>query len=472
MTKPPSTRLLGRGSWPEAQRIATVLRRETVGGALLLVAALIALIWANSPWAEAYESLRDTRVGPAALNLDLTLGTWAADGLLAIFFFVAGLELKREFVAGDLRDPRRAALPISAAVGGMAVPALFFVLINLGGPDGALRGWAIPSATDIAFALAVLAVISTHLPTALRTFLLTLAVVDDLLAIAVIAVFYTAAVNVPALLLSLLPLALFGFLVQRRIRSWWLLLPLAALTWALMHESGVHATVAGVLLAFTVPVVRSEAAGGPDAGPGLAEHFEHRLRPLSAGFAVPVFAFFSAGVAIGGLSGLGESLGDSIAIGIIVGLVAGKAIGITGATWLVSRFTRAELDEDLGWPDVVGLALLGGMGFTVSLLITELAYGAESESYDHAKVGILAGTLLAAAIAAVILRLRNRRYRAIAAEELVDVDADGIPDVYELPEDIGPPPANWPTVDDEAEHDPDWRGAPPPGRPTRPFADG
>ena len=446
-----SPRLLGRGSWPEAQRIASVLRRETVGGALLLVGAAIALVWANSPWAESYESLRDTRVGPSALHLDLTLGTWAADGLLAIFFFVAGLELKREFVAGDLREPRRAALPIAAAVGGMAVPALIFVLFNLGGADGALRGWAIPSATDIAFALAVLAVISTHLPTALRTFLLTLAVVDDLLAIVVIAIFYTAALDVPALLLSLLPLAVFGFLVQKRIRSWWLLLPLAALTWVLMHESGVHATVAGVLLAFTVPVARSAAAGGPDAGPGLAEHFEHRLRPLSAGFAVPVFAFFSAGVAFGGVTGLGESLGDSIAIGIMVGLVAGKAIGITGATWLVSRFTRAQLDENLSWTDVVGLALLGGMGFTVSLLITELAYVDDPESFDDAKVGILLGTVLAAVLASIVLRIRNRRYREIAAQERVDVDGDGIPDVYEAPEDIGPPP--------------------PPARPLPPFAD-
>ncbi|RBY93017.1 Na+/H+ antiporter NhaA [Blastococcus sp. TF02A-30] len=454
-----SPRLLGRGSWTEASRIASVLRRETVGGALLLVAALVALVWANSPWGEAYETLRDTRVGPASLHLDLTLGTWAADGLLAIFFFVAGLELKREFVAGDLRDPRRAALPVAAAIGGMAVPALLFVLFNLGGADGALRGWAIPSATDIAFALAVLAVISTHLPSALRTFLLTLAVVDDLLAIVVIAIFYTSDLSPVHLLLSLVPLAVFGFLVQKRVRSWWLLLPLAAVTWVLMHESGVHATVAGVLLAFTVPVARSEAAGGPDAGPGLAEHFEHRLRPLSAGVAVPVFAFFSAGVAVGGLSGLGASLGDSIAIGIIVGLVAGKAIGITAATYLVSRFTRAELDENLGWADVVGLALLGGIGFTVSLLITELAYGAESESYEHAKVGILAGTLLAAALATVVLRLRNRVYRQMALEETSDVDRDGIPDA-------------WDTVDDRAAHDPDWRGAPPPGRTVGPSADG
>jgi Na+:H+ antiporter, NhaA family len=417
-----SSRLLSRGSYPEAQRIASVLRKETVGGALLLAGAAIALVWANSPWGAAYETLRDTRVGPASLHLDLTLGTWAADGLLAIFFFVAGLELKREFVAGDLREPRRAALPIAAAVGGMAAPALLFVLFNLGGEDGALRGWAIPSATDIAFALAVLAVISTHLPSALRTFLLTLAVVDDLLAIIVIAIFYTEELSLGFLGLSLATIAVFGLLVQRGIRAPWLLVPLAVVAWILMHSSGIHATVAGVLLAFTVPVTS-----------GSAERFEHRMRPLSAGVAVPVFAFFSAGVAIGGLNGLGESLGDSIAIGIMVGLVAGKAIGITGATWLVSRFTRAQLDEDLGWLDVLGLSLLGGIGFTVSLLITELAYGAESESYDHAKVGILAGTVAAALLATVVLRLRNRRYRRIADEEALDADRDGVPDVYQRP---------------------------------------
>jgi NhaA family Na+:H+ antiporter len=451
----PSTRapLLGRGSWAETRRIADILRKETVGGALLLAAAAIALVWANSPWGAAYETLRDTRVGPASLHLDLSLGTWAADGLLAVFFFVAGLELKREFVAGDLREPRRAALPIAAAVGGMAVPALIFVLFNLGRDDDALRGWAIPSATDIAFALAVLAVISTHLPAALRTFLLTLAVVDDLLAIVVIAVFYTSDLAVVPLLLALVPLVLFGLLVQKRIRSWWLLLPLALATWVLVHESGVHATVAGVLLAFTVPVVRSEAAGGPDAGPGLAEHFEHRFRPISAGVAVPVFAFFSAGVAVGGLSGLTASVTDTVAVGITLGLVLGKLIGITGATWLVSRFTRAELDEALGWPDVVGLSLLGGIGFTVSLLITELAFGLGTATYDHAKVGILTGTLLAALLATVVLRLRNRRYKRIYEDERADSDRDGVPDVYQRE-----------TVDDRAEHRPDRDGASPPGR--------
>ena len=425
-----SPRLFGRGSWPEASRVADILRKETVGGVLLLAGTVVALGWANSPWSAAYDELRDTVAGPGALHLDLSLGAWSADGLLAVFFFVAGLELKREFVAGDLRDLRRAALPVAAAVGGMAAPALIYVLVNAG---GALRGWAIPTATDIAFALAVLAVLSTHLPSGLRTFLLTLAVVDDLMAITIIALFYTSNLSLPPLLLALLPLAGFGVAVQRRIRSWWLLLPLALLTWGLVHASGVHATVAGVLLAFTVPVVRSERAGGPDAGPGLAEHFEHRLRPLSAGVAVPVFAFFAAGVTVGGLSGLGDALTDPVALGVAAGLVVGKAVGISGATWLVARFTRARLDEELGWPDVVGLALLGGIGFTVSLLIGELAFGTGSLRDQHAKVGVLVGTVTAALLAAVVLRLRNRRYRRICAEESADANDDGIPDAFEPP---------------------------------------
>src|SRR5215213_6557306 len=206
-------RLFDRGTWPEVSRIGDILRAETVGGVLLVAAAILALVWANSPWSDAYSALSDLRVGPAAWHLDLTLAQWAADGLLAIFFFVAGLELKREFVAGDLRDPRRAALPVAAAVGGMAVPALVYVAVNAG--SGGLAGWAVPTATDIAFALAVLALISTHLPAALRTFLLTLAVVDDLLAITIIAVFYTADLHLLPLALALVPLGVFTVLVQR-----------------------------------------------------------------------------------------------------------------------------------------------------------------------------------------------------------------------------------------------------------------
>ncbi len=428
---PTTGSLFGRGSWLEASRLADILRRETVGGALLLAATVAALVWANSAWASSYERTRDTVVGPEFLHLNLSLGTWAADGLLAIFFFVAGLEVKREFVAGDLRDPRRAALPVAAAVGGMIVPAVLYILINLNTGGDALRGWAVPIATDIAFALAVLAVISSHLPPALRTFLLTLAVVDDLLAITIIALFFTANLQLVPLLLALIPLAAFTVLVQRRVRAWWLLLPLAAATWTLVHASGVHATVAGVLLGFAVPVLRSERAGGPDAGPGLAEHFEHRFRPLSSAVAVPIFALLSAGVTVGGLSGLGRSLTDPVAVGVVVGLVVGKTLGVLGAAWLVARLTRAALDEDLAWVDVLGVALLSGIGFTVSLLIGELAFGMGTERDDHVKVAVLTGSLLAAALAAVVLRIRDGVHRRICEAEARDSDHDGTPDVYE-----------------------------------------
>lgn len=425
MTHNPSNKksgLLSRGSWPEASRIADILRKETIGGVLLIIAAIAALIAANV--GDGYAELRDTVVGPSALHLDLSLGAWAADGLLAIFFFVAGVELKREFVAGDLRDPRRAAIPIAAAVGGMAVPAVVFALVNWG---GSLEGWAIPTATDIAFALAVLAVISTHLPTALRTFLLTLAIVDDLLAIIIIAVFYTSDLKIMWLLAALVPLAIFTFLVQRRIRSWYLLLPLAVTVWAMVHASGIHATVAGVLMGFAIPVMRSD---GED-GPGLAEHFEHVFRPISAGIAVPVFAFFSAGVAISGFSGLRTALTDPITLGIIAGLVVGKTIGVFGTTWLTARFTRASLDDDLAWIDVLGLSMLAGIGFTVSLLVGELAYGPGSAADEHVKVGVLVGSLTAAIAASILLRSRNRHYARIHAAESRDDDGDGVPDVYQ-----------------------------------------
>jgi Na+:H+ antiporter, NhaA family len=412
-----SNRLLARGSFNEASRVAEILRKETVGGALLLLGTLVALVWINSPANRSYVALRDHTVGPAALHLDLSLGAWAADGLLAIFFFVVGLELKREFVAGDLRDPRRAALPILAALGGVAAPAVIYVLINLKAGDGELRGWAIPAATDIAFALAVLAIISTHLPAALRTFLLTLAVVDDLVAVTIIAVFYTADLQLLALAGALVPLTLFCWAVQRRIRSWWLLVPLAAVTWGLVHESGVHATIAGVLLGFTVPVIRSQAAGGPEAGPGLAEHFEHRIRPISAGFAVPVFAFFAAGVEIGGLDGLTASLADPVALGVIAGLVLGKPIGIFGTAWLTAKFTHARLDDDLQWLDLLGLSFLAGIGFTVSLLIGGIAFGSGSSIDAHVKVAILVASLTASLVAAVLIKTRDGVYEQMLATE-------------------------------------------------------
>jgi len=412
MTEKSKRSIFGRSSPFESKRIAEILRKETVGGVLLLVATAIALVWANSPWSDFYDRLRDFTFGFESIHLRLSLGQWAADGLLAIFFFVAGLELKREFVAGDLRDPRRAAIPVVAAMSGVAVPALLFTLFNLG-DSLKLHGWAIPTATDIAFAVAVLAVIGSHLPSGLRTFLLTLAVVDDLLAITIIALFYTNSLSLVPLLLALIPLTLFAILVQRRVRSWYLLLPLAAATWALVHASGIHATVAGVLLAFTVPVLRSESAGGPDAGPGLAEHFEHLLRPLSSGFAVPVFAFFSAGVTVGSLSTLGASLADQVTIGIVVALVVGKTIGIFFSTLVVSKFTKAQLDDEVALIDVLGISMLAGVGFTVSLLIGELAFGSGNPLDNHAKIGVLVGSVLAALLASVLLIARNRTYRKI-----------------------------------------------------------
>jgi NhaA family Na+:H+ antiporter len=426
---PTPLRLLTRGSWSETQRFSEVLRKETVGGILLLVAAGAALVWANSPWAHAYRAMSEFAIGPESLHLRLSASAWAADGLLAIFFFVVGLELKREFVAGDLRDPRRAALPIAAAVGGMVAPAAIFIAINLaaGRPEN-LDGWAVPIATDIAFALAVLAVLSTHLPTALRTFLLTLAVVDDLLAITVIAIFFTDHLSLGPLALAVIPIGLFGLAVQRGIRHWWVLVPLAALAWALVHASGVHATVAGVVLGFTVPVLGRH-------GHPTAELVEHKLRPLSAGFAVPVFAFFAAGVTVGGWSGLGDSLLHPIADGVIAGLVIGKPLGVFVTAFLLAKFTHASLDDDLAWWDVLGVSLLAGIGFTVSLLIGELAFGYGTSAGDDVKIGVLIGSVVAGILASSVLLSRNAAYRRIHLFETADADHDGVPDVYESRQD-------------------------------------
>jgi NhaA family Na+:H+ antiporter len=417
----------------EARRLADALRGEAVGGMLLLAAAVVALAWANSPWSGGYAALRDTTIGPAVAHLDLSLGGWAADGLLAVFFFVAGLEVKREFLAGDLRDPRRAALPVMAAVGGVVTPLAVYLLVNA--MDGGERsGWAVPIATDIAFALAVLAVTGSRLPTALRTFLLTLAVVDDLIAITIIAVFFTADLHLIPLTVAVIPLVLFGFLARRAgAGGWpwagWLLLPLAAATWGLVHASGVHATVAGVLLAFTVPVaygVIPDPSGLPPSGEGptrvllpgegvvgesVADRLEHRVRPWSAAVAVPVFAFFAAGVSIGGATGIRSAAGDPVVLGVIAGLLVGKPVGVWGTAWLTARLSHAELDEDLGWFDVAGLALLSGIGFTVSLLMGELAFGPDTLRDDHVKIAVLTGSMLAAAAATVVLRLRNRVHR-------------------------------------------------------------
>ncbi|MHA7224041.1 Na+/H+ antiporter NhaA [Arthrobacter sp. RHLT1-20] len=433
----PEKGVLGRGTYSESLRVGEILRKESVGGFLLVITAAAAIIWANSPASDSYFALRDFTFGYEPWHLELSLGAWAADGLLAVFFLI-GLELKREFVAGDLRSPAKAIVPVAAAVGGVVVPALVYVGINIFSPN-TLRGWAIPTATDIAFAVAVLAIVGSHLPSALRIFLLTLAVVDDLLAISIIAIFYSDNIQVTPLLLDLIPLVLYTVLAQKYRRffhlkpaaAWLILLPIGFVVWALVHAGGIHATVAGVVLGFAVPVLHRKANAGPEAGPGLAEFFEHRFRPLSAGFAVPVFAFFSAGVTVGGWNGFVSAVTDPVALGIILGLVAGKPIGIVGTTWLLTKLTKVKLDPALPWVDLVGVALLAGIGFTVCLLIADLSFTPDGSTNDHAKVGILMASVLAALIASVILRVRNKHYRMIEAEESVDADGDGIPDVYQ-----------------------------------------
>jgi len=438
---------LGRGPYLEALWIERILRRETVGGLIIVAAAVLAIIMANSPLADTYFGLRDTYItlGVADFVLKISVGHFTADGMLAIFFFLVGLELKREFVSGELRDPRKALVPVVAALGGVIVPAVVYLYITQSaGITAAARGWAIPIATDIAFALAVLALVGTSLPIALRTFLLTLAVVDDLIGITIIAVFYTENVVIVNLVASLLVIALYGFLAQRyrtffRIRlgaAWVILLPVGIVAWFFMYGSGIHATIAGVLLAFTVPVLRpkQERLANPDEpGDGLAGVFEHRFRPMSAGIAVPLFAFFAAGVSLGTGPEFVELLLSPVSMGIIVALVAGKTVGVVAGTWLITRLPGMVLPRGMAWIDLLGVALLAGIGFTVSLLIGELSFGLGTALGDEAKLGILVGSVVAAALAAAILSSRNRHYREVQKLEAVDADGDGIPDVYQKP---------------------------------------
>ncbi len=412
-----------RGTYREYRLIERRLTSSTMTGVLLIVATLVALVFANTGLADLYFRARNTMLGIdfGFLNLRLSLGAWAADGLLAVFFFMVGLELKRQFVLGDLRSPKRALFPIAAAFGGVAIPAIIYVLINVNGPEGALNGWAIPAATDIAFAVAILAIVGKNLPEALRTFLLALAVVDDLIAITIIAIFYSSNLELHYLVIAIIPLVVYWFLANKfedwfrksYVTAWILLLPLAIIVWALFYNSGIHATIAGVVLGFLVPV-STNSKYGPDYS--LSETFEHRFTPLSVIVCVPTFAFFSAGVNVGGFSGLIDSWTSTVALGIIVGLVLGKIVGILGMTALITRVTSATLDPSIKWVDLFGMSALGGIGFTVSLLVAELSFPADSILQDHAKVGVLTASVLASVLGAILLLPRNKHYATIAAE--------------------------------------------------------
>jgi NhaA family Na+:H+ antiporter len=337
---------------------------------------------------------------------------WASDGLLAVFFFVIGLELKHELVLGSLSNVRKAAVPVAAAIGGMLVPAVIFVIINISAPQGVPGGWGTPMATDIAFALAVLAVVGKNLPIALRAFLLTLAVVDDLGAILVIAVFYTDKIALSWLALSVLCCVAYAIAQRQRVRTAWLYVPLGLLTWVFMLNSGVHATVAGVALGL---LTRVRLDPGETQSP--ADRVAHRIHPLSAGICVPLFALVAAGVDVRSI-GVWTAMSSPVAIGVILGLVIGKPIGIFCTSWLVARFTKASLSSSLRWLDIFAVGLLGGIGFTVALLIAELSF--TGTDLSSAKLAVLVASVAAAILAAIALRRRGRAYAALAELEEVD----------------------------------------------------
>lgn len=438
--KPPSPRRRNRifgppTSWEEFQRIDELLRKETVGGIILMLFAFTGIILANSPLQDSYFSLRDTVLGPESLHLNLSVGAWAADGLLAIFFFLVGLELKHEFVAGDLRDFRQAIVPVAAAIGGVILPALTYLLVNISNHE-ALHGWAIPAATDIAFAVAVLGIIGSHLPPALRIFLLTLAVVDDLIAIFIIAVFYSTDVRLDQLFIALMVVVVFAFLCHRfqktfirsNVATIMILLPLGIIAWYFMHASGIHATIAGVALGLSVP---ARAGSHGDENLSLTAIMEHRYRLLSSLVAVPVFAFFSSGINIGGFQELLAMLTSNVAIGIILGLVVSKAAGILISVLLIVSLTKARLDDSIKWVDLMGVSALAGIGFTVSMLITELSFSGNDVLLNTGKVAVMIASLIAAFAGAFILGPRNRHYKRIEAVQMADDDCDGVPNVFD-----------------------------------------
>lgn len=377
------------------------LRTETTGGIILLAATAVALIWANSPLRDAYHALRDFRLGPEFLHLNLTIGDWAKDGLLALFFLVAGLELKRELVIGELSRFKQAVLPVVAAIGGMVVPAAVALAVGWGTP-GIERAWAIPVATDIAFALGVLALTASNLPSSARVFLLSLAVVDDLGAIVVIAVLFTTGFNLLAAGVAVVALALYAYLQHKRVRTAWIYVPLALITWVAVHSAGIHATIAGVALGL---LTRVRPDDGEEEAPAL--RLEHRLQPWSAAVAVPLFALFAAGISVSG-DALGAVFTTALPLAILAGLLGGKVIGILGASMLAVRLGAAEKPRGMGWRDVGALSLLGGVGFTVSLLIAELALPGETS--ELAKAAVLIASAVASLAAALVLLRRSRAH--------------------------------------------------------------
>lgn len=410
---------------------------EASGGILLLAAAALALVWANSPWSDTYFALWQTevRVGAGGFDLAKPLLLWINDGLMAIFFFVVGLEIKRELLVGELASPRKAALPMAAAVGGMVVPAGFYAALNAGGEASA--GWGIPMATDIAFVLGIAALLGSSVPTALKVFLTALAIVDDLGAVLVIALFYTAKLSWTALGVAAVLLVVLAVANRAGVRSLLVYVLVGAAVWLAVLKSGVHATVAGVLLALTIPVhtripiesfidrarrLLDRLAESPAVGQPMVSHdrlgtvialedacekvesplhrLEHGLHGWVSFFIMPVFALANAGVR---LEGGAEALVAPAGLGVLLGLVLGKQIGVTGFAWIAVRAGWASLPADVSWRQVYGAGWLAGIGFTMSLFIANLAFG-PGTLLDGSKLAILAASVLAALGGWLVLR--------------------------------------------------------------------
>lgn len=407
-----------------AQPVVDFLHIEAAGGVFLLVAAVIALTWANSPWSSSYESLWETEValrwGDFELREDLR--HWVNDALMVLFFFVVGLEIKGEFVNGELRQARRAALPIAAAAGGMLVPAAVYLALTAGGQG--TRGWGVPVATDIAFALGVISLLRVAQP--LKVFLLALAIVDDIGAILVIALFYTSDLSLGWLGVAIGLVAVIGLL--RWLRVWYL--PLYVLVglavWLATFESGIHATIAGVVLGVLTParpLLSGRDAdglmgeGGADGGAGqarqtafavqesvpLVERLQDVLHPWTSYVVIPLFALGNAGITLDGET-FSAALGSTVTAGVALGLLVGKPVGILAAAWLTVRLGLASLPSDSSWRQVAGVGVIAGIGFTMSLFIAGLAFSEGSDQFEQAKIGIFSGSLAAAAIGYLVLR--------------------------------------------------------------------
>ncbi len=393
MTEPSRSNRSGRA-------LREFLHEESAGGIVLVAAVVVALVWANSPWKASYAELwhTDLSISLGSWTLELDLHDWINDGLMAIFFFVVGLEIKREVVQGELRDPRRAALPAIAALGGMVVPALIYLVINAGGPGS--HAWGVPMATDIAMAVGVLALLGARIAPSLKLFLLALAIVDDIGAILVIALFYSDSIRLAPFLIAIGLVLLVGLIRLLGVQSVAPYLLLGAAVWVALIESGLHATLTGVILGFMAPTNPSRR--GPDGEQvSVVVWLEHLLHPWTSFVIVPLFALANAGITLTSEK-VADAASSRITIGIVVALVIGKTIGIAGFSWVAHRLRLGLLPDGATWSAIVGVAALGGIGFTVSLFVADLAFD-DVVLVDQAKVGILFASVTAAIVGTLIL---------------------------------------------------------------------